>query len=196
MVLRWMMEGKIFVGTVDLLTVLMIVLLSLDGRLVAPGGAPGAVCRKRAGANNLPAGSVSKLRQEQDTGSEWLHWRWIGRHLCPASRSDAGEGRRSTMAAVRTTIREYLASALPGLADVPVQRVGELTPRLGSDAAIEFRCGFERQDFYCARGDMESRIKEIVLSLPGQSHWHFVIAGGGKVSVDELLAVGRRRTSG
>jgi hypothetical protein len=43
---------------------------------------------------------------------------------------------------------------------------------------------------------MESRIKEIVLSLPGQSHWHFVIAGGGKVSVDELLAVGRRRTSG
>ena len=72
MVLRWMMEGKIFVGTVDLLTVLMIVLLSLDGRLVAPGGAPGAVCRKRAGANNLPAGSVSKLRQEQDTGSEWL----------------------------------------------------------------------------------------------------------------------------
>ena len=68
------------------------------------------------------------------------------------------------------------------------KRVGELTPRLGSDAAIEFRCGFARQDFYCARGDMESRIKEIVLSLPGQSHWHFVIAGGGKVSVDELLA--------
>jgi hypothetical protein len=35
MLLRWMMEGKISVGTVDLLTVLMIVLLSLDGRLVA-----------------------------------------------------------------------------------------------------------------------------------------------------------------
>lgn len=68
MLLRWMMEGKIIVGTVDLPTVLMIVLLSLDGRLVAPG----AVCRKRAGANNLPAGSVSKLRQEQDTGNEWL----------------------------------------------------------------------------------------------------------------------------
>jgi hypothetical protein len=49
MLLRWMTEGKIIVGTVDLLKVLMIVLLSLDGRLVAPG----AVCRKRAGANDL-----------------------------------------------------------------------------------------------------------------------------------------------
>jgi len=56
----------------------------------------------------------------------------------------------------------------------PVQRVGELTPRLGSDAAIECRCGFEPQDFYCARGDMESRIKEQQLDLFADrtsTHW-------------------------
>jgi hypothetical protein len=46
MLLRWMMEGKIIVGTVDLLTVLMIVLLSLDGRLVAPGGARSSMPKK------------------------------------------------------------------------------------------------------------------------------------------------------
>src|ERR1700682_4828267 len=46
MLLCWMMEGKIIVGTVDLLTVLMIVLLSLDGRLVAPGGARSSMPKK------------------------------------------------------------------------------------------------------------------------------------------------------
>jgi hypothetical protein len=95
MLLRWMMEGKIIVGTVDLLTVLMIVLLSRDGRLVAPGGARSSM-PKKAGANNLPAGSVSKLRQEQDTGSEWLLLALDWQTLMPSSECSCGRRKGPT----------------------------------------------------------------------------------------------------
>ena len=67
MLLRWMMEGKIFVGTVDLLTVLMIVLLSLDGRLVA-GGARSSMPKK--GWSEQSAG-----RQCVQIAARARHWK-------------------------------------------------------------------------------------------------------------------------
>jgi hypothetical protein len=68
MLLRCMMEGKIIVETVDLLTVLMIVLVSLDGRLVAPGGARSSMPKK--GWSEQSAG-----RQCVQIAARARHWK-------------------------------------------------------------------------------------------------------------------------